>query len=127
MEDTMKRTITICLATGLAFGALLDGDTANAQQPSYAISDEKAADNPEIFEARAAELYDSPKQYRRAAGLHLKAAELRELGDPLRVRNQSFAARLYYYAGDRDRAQTTLEAAAGDARDAGGPRRPSCS
>ena len=115
----MKRTITICLAAGWAFGALLHGDTVHAQQLSYAISSEKPAVSPEILEARAAELYDSPKQYRRAAELHLEAAELREFGDPLRVRNQSYAARLYYYAGDKGKAQTTLETAADDARNAG--------
>ncbi|MGH7506245.1 MAG: hypothetical protein ACRELX_11365 [Longimicrobiales bacterium] len=115
----MKRTITLCLAAGLTTGALLQADTAAAQQLSYAISGTDRAVDPATLEARAAELYSSPKQYRRAAAFLMEAAELRAAADPMRVKNKSLAARLYYYDGDKDRARSLLEQAADDAIAAG--------
>jgi hypothetical protein len=86
---------------------VLNAAPAKGQQLSYAVGTERRED-PTQLERQAAELYESPKNFKRAAGLLMRAAGMREAGDPQKVRNQSLAARLYYYAGDRDRSFTLL-------------------
>jgi hypothetical protein len=116
----MKRAMMIGLAAGTAAVALLNAAPAEAQQLSYAIAaDARDAADPVVFEKQAAQLYDSPKQFKRAAQLHIKAAELRALDDPMRVKDRTLAARLYYYAGDRTRGLDLLRLAGDEALAAG--------
>jgi hypothetical protein len=110
----MTRTMMIGIAAGSAVAAVLSAAPANGQQMSYAVSTEKVANAPDpaALEREAADLYSSPKNFKRAANLLLRAADLRPVADPLKVKNQSLAARLFYYAGDKERGMTVLEGAA---------------
>lgn len=110
----MTRTIMIGIAAGSAVVAVLSAAPASGQQLSYAVATEKVAKKPDPaqLERQAAELYSSPKNFRRAADLLLRAAEMREVTDPMKVKNQSLAARLFYYAGDKPRGLSVLEGAA---------------
>jgi|SRR5690606_31805756 len=116
----MKRTMMIGLAAGTAVVALLNGAPASAQQLGYAIATEPRT-TPEaiLLEKQAAELYESPKQFKRAAALHVKAADLRAPDDPMRVKDRSLAGRLYYYAGDKAKGFELLRQAGDEALAAG--------
>lgn len=115
----MKRTIMIGLAAGTAAAALLSAAPAAAQL-GYAISAEtRSVDDPVALEKQAAMLYEVPGQLKRAAALHLKAADLRALDDPMRVKDRTLAARLYYYAGERTKSFDLLRQAADEAHAAG--------
>jgi hypothetical protein len=116
----MTRTMMIGIAAGSAVVAVLSAAPASSQQLSYAVTTESATKpDPSQLERQAAELYTSPKNFKRAADLLLKAAELRAVADPMKVKNQSLAARLLYYAGDRQRSMTLLEGAADHALSVG--------
>jgi hypothetical protein len=116
----MKRTMMIGLAAGSAVVAILNATPAHAQQLGYAISAEtRVTDDPIALEKQAAQLYESPKHFKRAAALHIKAADLRALDDPMRVKDRTLAARLYYYAGDRARGFELLRQAGDEALAAG--------
>jgi hypothetical protein len=117
----MTRTMMIGIAAGSAVVAVLSAAPASSQQLSYAVTTEKTATKPDPsqLERQAAELYTSPKNFRRAADLLLKAADLRDVADPAKVKNQSLAARLFYYAGDKQRGMTVLEGAADHALSVG--------
>jgi hypothetical protein len=117
----MTRTMMIGIAAGSAVVAVLSAAPAGSQQLSYAITTEKSAPRPDPaqLERQAAELYSSPKNFKRAADMLLRAAEMREVTDPMKVKNQSLAARLLYYAGDKTRGLTVLEGAADHALNTG--------
>ena len=116
----MTRMTMMGFAAGTAVVALLSATPADAQQLSYAISAEaRSVDDPIALEKQAALLYDSPKQYKRAAALHVKAADLRALDDPMRIKDRTLAAKLYYYAGDRAKGFELLRQAADEALAAG--------
>lgn len=116
----MKRTMMIGLAAGTAVVALMNATPAHAQQLGYAISAETRSDaDPVALEKQAASLYESPKHYKRAAALHIEAANLRALDDPMRVKNRALAAKLYYYAGDKSKGYELLRQAADEALAAG--------
>ena len=117
----MTRTMMIGIAAGTAAVAVLSAAPASSQQLSYAVTTEKAATKPDPsqLERQAADLYTSPKNFKRAADLLLKAADLRDVADPMKVKNQSLAARLFYYAGDKQRGMTVLEGAADHALSVG--------
>ena len=114
----MTRTMMLGIAAGSAVLAMLNAAPARTQQLSYAVT---AADRPDpaALERQAAVLYESPKNFKRAAGLLVQAAELRDVTDPMKVKDQSLAARLYYYAGDRDRGLMLLEKSADIAMNTG--------
>ena len=57
---------------------------------------------------QAATLYSRPTQFVDAAELHLRAATLRESGDPRRVKDLELAGRLFIYAGQIDRGVDAL-------------------
>lgn len=97
---------------GLAFAA-----PAQAQA-RYAASSRDVVEA-ERLEAEARALYTSPKQFRKAAQLHERAAELRPAGDLERARDLRQAARLYYYAGEGSAARRTMVAAGDAALEAG--------
>ena len=60
------------------------------------MTTEKAATKPDPsqLERQAAELYTSPKNFKRAADLLLKAADLRDVAGPVKVKKQSLAGRV---------------------------------
>jgi hypothetical protein len=102
----------------VAIGGVLVATPSAGQQPAAMVGSEARA-GAEALEAQAKELYTQPLRYREAASLHVRAAELREAGDPLRVKNLQQAARLYYYAGKKTKAQSLMERAGEEALSTG--------
>lgn len=106
----MTRTMIFGIAAGSAVVAALNAAPASSQQMSYAVTREQARKpDPSQLERQAAELYTTPKNFKRAADLLLRAADMREVADPMKVKNRSLAARLFYYAGDKQRGLELLE------------------
>jgi hypothetical protein len=105
------------IATGLVIAsgllAALHATSVGAQTQLALVTDpvEKAVE----LERKAEEMYTQPGRYAQAARLHVRAAGLRSVTDPMHIRNLEMAARLFYYAGLKEEALTTMETAATDA------------
>jgi hypothetical protein len=69
----------------------------------------------EALEREARALYEQPDRYERAAGLHLRAADLRAPGDPQRIHDLRQSGRLFYYAGSKPRALDIMQRAGDEA------------
>ncbi len=111
---TMKKTITgFAVLIGLASAA------SSAQAQARFATSSTDVVKAEKLEAQAKALYESPKEYRKAARLHVQAAELRPAGDIERVNDLRQAARLFYYSGAETTARETM-VQAGDAAMADG-------
>jgi hypothetical protein len=107
-EVAMRMSSGLMIAAGLV--AVMNAAPATAQTALAMAGDpiEKAVD----LERKAQELYGQPTRYVQAARLHVRASQLRSAADPMRVRNLSMAARLYYYAGMKSEALSTMQSAA---------------
>ncbi len=111
---------TIAFATILAAGLIsLRPAAGSAKQIAFAGPSDRVTADPTDFESQARSLFPYPKRYDEAARLFLKAADTRELGDPIRTRDISMAARLSFYRGDVERARTLMERAADEAASTG--------
>jgi len=71
--------------------------------------------NPDEYEARARSMFSNPKRYDEAIKLFLKAAETRDVGDPIRVQDIIMASRLAYYREDLGRSLSLMQRAADEA------------
>lgn len=71
--------------------------------------------DPVSLEQQAQALYSQPAKYGKAAGLLVKAAEARQVGDAVRLDDLVLAARLSYYNGDLNRALKLMRRAAEEA------------
>jgi hypothetical protein len=88
---------------------------ASASQMALATTDAHNAADPHEFESRAKSLFAFPKRYDEAIKLFLKAADTREVGDPVRVQDMVLASRLAFYRQDRDRSLAYMLRAADEA------------
>jgi hypothetical protein len=98
------------LATGVLVMAAMPGTSA-ASYPTLFASDPTA----EQLEARATSLFESPKRYPEAARLLVRAADLRDMGDPQRIENLRQASRLYFFASSMKHSRIAAERAAREA------------
>lgn len=112
----MRKTITggFAVLLGIALGMPAPADA----QARYAASSTDLAKAQQL-EAQAEALYTVPNEYRKAARLHLRAADLRPAGDLERVAGLRQAARLFYYSGAMVDARETMVKAADAAMEAG--------
>jgi hypothetical protein len=92
---------------------------AMAGQGPGNVDDVKGEVSPEDLEAKAQQLFETPKKYGEAVKLFVKAADLRSPGDPMRITDLVMASRLSYYAGKETRAAELMERAADEAHAAG--------
>jgi hypothetical protein len=101
-------------------GLLLAGPIAatGTQMEEDGPSDRVTADPTEL-ETQARSLFSSPTRYAEAVRLFVKAAELRDIGDPQRVKNLTMASRLTYYRGDTGDALDLMRRAADEAMSTG--------
>ena len=114
---TRSRHLTAAAAVLAAALALPSTGAAQARlEPVRVIA--RAAEASALA-AQAESLYGTPKKWRKAAGLHLRAAELRPVGDGSAIRDLSMAAHLYRAAGAEGRARTAMERAADQAAERG--------
>jgi len=114
----MRKTsaLTAIVAAGLfAFGPGL----TSASQMALATTDSHNAADPHEFESRAKSLFAYPKRYDEAIKLFLKAADTREVGDPVRVQDLVMASRLAYYRDDHGRSLALMRRAADEASSTG--------
>lgn len=102
--------VVATLAAALAFPS--EGVTQARLEPVRVIA--RAAEASALA-AQAESLYSTPRKWRKAASLHLRAAELRPIGDGSAVRDLSMAAHLYRAAGAEGRARAAMERAADQA------------
>jgi hypothetical protein len=113
----MKKTSAMAavLAAGL-FGAMAAPGSASqyAETAVPSASRSKTID-PQEFESRAKSLFSNPKRYDEAIKLFLKAADTREVGDPVRVKDVIMASRLAYYREDMARSLSLMQRAADEA------------
>jgi hypothetical protein len=91
---------------------------AGGQGPDV-VTEIKGQVSPEDLEAQAQELFEVPKKYGEAVKLYVRAANMREAGDPVRVTDLVMASRLAYYAGKEERSAALMERAADEAHAAG--------
>ena len=110
----MRRVIH---AVALGLGAALASQAVPAQAWAQHAIGFAALASPEAeeLERQARALYDRPDEYGRAASLHLRAAEHRSAGDPMRTADLVQAARLYYYVGSKTKAFGIMRRAADEA------------
>lgn len=92
---------------------------AEAQQTARFASTATDVAQAAQLEAEAQELYNTLREYKRAAKLHMQAAALRPASDAKRVDNLRMAAMLYHYAGRLTNARQAMTQA-GDAALAAG-------
>lgn len=89
-----------------------------SQAPTGGPSD-RVDTNPAELEAAARQLFASPTRYGEAVRLFVQAANEREIGDPLRVKNLAMASRLAYYRGETDNALHLMQRSANEALSTG--------
>ncbi|MGH7503826.1 MAG: hypothetical protein ACREL7_19025 [Longimicrobiales bacterium] len=114
----MRKTTLMVMAMGAALVASPSRVTAR-QGPAVRAVGEATAVTPESLEQEAEALFSSPKKYGKAVKLYVKAADLREPGDPKRVTDLVMASRLSFYAGNEVRGLELMERAADEALAAG--------
>jgi hypothetical protein len=106
-----------------AMGAVLVGSPAmvSAGQGPVGVGTEVVKRNvsPEDLEREAEKLFETPKKYGQAVKLFVRAADMRDPGDPVRVSNLVMASRLSFYAGKNTRATQLMQRAADEALAAG--------
>lgn len=101
-------------------GLLLAGPVAaTGSQIEQGGPTDRVADNPTELEAQARSLFSSPARYDEAVRLFVKAAGLRDIGDPQRVKDLSMASRLAYYRGETGEALDLMRRAADEAMSTG--------
>lgn len=101
-------------------GVLLAGPVAaTGSQIQQGGPSDVARDDPTALEAQARSLFSTPARYSEAVRLFVKAADLREIGDPQRVKNLTMASRLTYYRGDAANALDLMQRAANEAMSTG--------
>lgn len=86
---------------------------AAASQPAQ--PETRGPTDPTTLEQQAHSLFTQPDKYGKAARLFVKAAEARDVGDPLRLDDFIMASRLYYYRGDLRQALALMRQAAEEA------------
>ena len=101
----------VALVGGVA--ATLYATPASARQAMGVVA--TASPAAEALEREARTLYEQPDRYERAAGLHLRAADLRAPGDSLRIHDLRQSGRLFYYAGAKPRALDIMQRAGDEA------------
>jgi len=89
--------------------------TKASQTETGGPSDRVEKTNPAQLEAQARSLFASPTRYGEAVRLFVEAADQREIGDPLRVKNLVMASRLTYYRGQTHDALHLMQRAANEA------------
>jgi hypothetical protein len=101
------------MAAGLGFAGSARAD----QLPmTYAgPGSERATTQAEKLEQQAYDLFSQPGRYGHAAKLLQRAAETRDVGDPLRVRDLHMASRLSYYKGNEMKAFVLMQQSADEA------------
>ena len=92
---------------------------AMAGQGPGSVEEVRGEVSPEALEAKAKQLYETPKKYGEAVKLYVRAADMRTPGDPMRVTNLVMASRLSFYTGKKTRAADLMERAADEAHAAG--------
>jgi hypothetical protein len=107
----MRKTISSALIIASCLALALEATRAQGQTAIAMVTRSTPAEAVEL-ERKAAQLYSEPLRYLEAARLHMRAAELREHGDPMQVQNLSMAGRLFYYTGRKAEAFRAIEAAA---------------
>lgn len=107
------RSILQAVALAGAVAATLYATPASARQAVGVLA--AAAPAAEALEREARALYGQPDRYERAAGLHLRAADLRAPGDSLRIHDLRQSGRLFYYAGAKPRALDIMQRAGDEA------------
>jgi Flp pilus assembly protein TadD len=101
-------------------GVLLAGPmAATGSQIEQGGPSDRVTDDPTALEAQARSLFSTPTRYAEAVRLFVRAADLREIGDPQRVKNLSMASRLTYYRGDTSDALDLMQRAANEAMSTG--------
>jgi hypothetical protein len=107
----------IAVSAALAAGLFGTGK-AMASQTQVAFAEPvsvRSTIDPNEYEAKAKDLFAQPKRYDEAIKLFLKAAETRDVGDPMRVQDVIMASRLSYYRQDFSRARSLMVRAADEA------------
>jgi len=92
---------------------------ASASQIAYAGPSDREMATPNHLEAQARALFATPARYGEAVRLFVKAADMREVGDPIRVKDLIMASRLTYYRADTERALELMSRAANEALSTG--------
>ncbi len=115
-----KRMVStgFAIASGLLLalnGAPVAAQTELAMAARVGGPIEKAVE----LEQKAQALYNQPDRYADAARLHVRAAELRPVGDPMHIRDLAMAGRLFFYAGKKAEALDAMESGATAALSAG--------
>lgn len=110
----MRKTSTLAVFVAAGLFAFASG-SASASQMALAGTDSHKASDPNEFEARGKSLFSFPKRYDEAIKLFMKAADAREVGDPVRVQDMILASRLAWYREESDRALVYMRRAADEA------------
>lgn len=97
------------LALGLGAGAGSAQEPIRSRLQQVVVVPNAKAD---ALRRQAESLYDQPRRYRRAAGLHEREAQLRSPYDAERIKALAQAARLYSYLGDAARARELMQRSA---------------
>jgi hypothetical protein len=92
----------------------LRAGAGSASQVAYAGPSLNDPD-PAGLEEEARSLFSNPKKYGEAVKLFLRAAEMRQPGDRVRLNDLVMAARLTFYRGDAEKARMIMERAADEA------------
>ena len=108
----MKKSVTTALILASGLAAALQATPARSQTTLAMAANSNPPSKAVELERKAELLYGEPGRYHEAARLLLRAAELREDGDPMQVHDLSMAGRLFYYTGRKAEALRTIESAA---------------
>ena len=115
---TRSHHITAAVAVLAASLALPSDGAAQARLEPVRVTAARSAEANELG-ARAESLYSTPTQWRHAASLHMRAANLRSVGDERGFHDLAMAAHLYRAAGDVGRARDAMQRAAEHAAERG--------
>lgn len=109
------------MSTAFVVLVLATSGAPAAAQTQLAMSTRSSGpiEKAEELERQAEALYTQPDRYADAARLHMRAVELRPVGDPERIRGLAMAGRLFFYAGKVEDALGAMEQGATAALSAG--------